>query len=290
MAKKILVTGAAGLIGRELVKQLSNLFIVEAIDNNFRYQNLDLSFNCINVNVIEYLQKIQNDYDYIFHMAAINGTKFFYDIPNQIIENNFVTDLHVFKFVSQNPNCKLIYASSSEVVTDTDVFPTPEINDIYIKNIHNPRWSYRLSKILSENYLMNSQINFLIIRFFNIFDKNSGDGHFIKDIVEKISKKDYFLIGCNETRSFCKTDDAVNALIKIFEIVEKDIVNIGSDEEITVYEAANIISEHFNTKIQWNCLPSKNGSALRRKPDLKKLLKYYPDYSPKKFRDAIKDL
>ena len=39
MDKKVLVTGAAGLIGRELCKQLKDNFYVVGVDNNFRYKN-----------------------------------------------------------------------------------------------------------------------------------------------------------------------------------------------------------------------------------------------------------
>ncbi len=289
MAKKVLITGAAGLIGRELCQQLSKEYFVIGVDNNFRYPNFRPLCTYIKSDLSEYLESASNDFDYIFHMAAINGTKYFYEIPNKLIENNFLSDLNVFKFANKNKNCKLIYASSSEVVAGTSEFPTPESIDIQIKNIHDPRWSYRLSKILSENYLMNSDLNFLIVRFFNVFGKDSGSGHFIKDITDKIFKEDYSLIGADETRSFCRVEDAVDALIKVSDEA-CGIINIGSDEEITVLEAANLIANHYNKTIEWNMLPSRSNSVKRRKPDIRKLRSYYPSFQPKQFKEAIKDL
>lgn len=290
MAKKVLVTGAAGLIGREICRQLSNKFVVIGVDNNFRYPDFKPACTYIKTDLNEYLETALNDFDYVFHMAAINGTKYFYEIPNKLIENNFINDLNIFKFIEKKTDCKLIYASSSEVVSGTDIFPTPEVIDISIRNIHNPRWSYRLSKMLSENYLMNSSLNFLIVRFFNVFSKDSAPGHFIKDIIEKISENNYTLIGANETRSFCEVVDAVDALLYVCDKINKDVINIGSDEEITVLEAAEIIAEHFNQNIKWNCIPSRPGSVLRRNPDLNKLRSYYPNFSPKKFKESVKDL
>lgn len=290
MAKKVLVTGAAGLIGRELCRQLSKDFIVVGVDNNFRYPDFIPDCIFIKKNLSEYLEDTANDFDYVFHMAAINGTKYFYEIPNQLIENNISLDLSVFDFMKKNPNSKLIYASSSEVVAGTEDFPTTEIVDIEIKDIHNPRWSYRLGKVIGENYLMNSDINFLIIRFFNVFSENSGSGHFIKDILDKIENKNYSLIGADETRSFCRVEDAVDAVLKIFDIVSNEVINVGSDEEITVLEAATTIAEQKNKKIEWTLLPSLPGSVKRRKPCLKKLREYYPNYKPRCFKDAVKDL
>ena len=288
--KKILITGAAGLIGRELCKQLGSDFSVIGVDNNFRYPEYRPDCAYIKEDLLKYLRSAENTFDYIFHMSAINGTKYFYDIPNKVIENNVISDLEVFNFTKKNKDCKLIYASSSEVVVGTDCFPTVETSDIVIENIHNARWSYRLGKVLAENYLMNSDLNFLIVRFFNVFGPASGSGHFIKDILDKMDVSNFTLQGADETRSFCRVEDAVDALINIFDLASNEIINIGSDEEITVLEAANMLAGQRNKEIEWKIENGPLGSTKRRKPSLDKLRQYYPEYSPKKFSEAITDL
>lgn len=291
MDKKVLVTGAAGLIGRELCKQLSKNFYVVGLDNNFRYPDFEPECDeYINDNIPYYLEFHKNDYDYVFHMGNINGTKYFYEMPNYLTQNNVVCDFAVFEFVKTNPNCKLIYASSSEVVAGSNVFPTSEIVDVSITDIHNPRWSYRLPKILAENFLSNSDLNFLILRFFNAYGPHSGSGHFVKDIMNKIENGDHTLIGADETRCFCRVEDCVDAVVNIFEKVSQQVINIGSDEEITILEAANLIAQHKGKSIEWECIAGKTGSVKRRKPDLSLLRTYYPNFVPRKFADGIKDL
>ena len=291
-SKKILITGAAGLIGREVRAQLeSKGYAVTSIDNASRfpaYRPKDL----VRSNLTEYLNSKVNTFDYVYHMAAINGTTSFYSKPSQVMSNNILADFAVFKFVESNPNTKLIYASSSEVVAGTDIFPTPEITDISITNIHNPRWSYRLPKVVAENYLTNSDINYNIIRFFNVYSEHSGAGHFLKDIVEKLKNKNYELQSPDETRSFCYVRDAVEAMITIAEQPANKIVNIGSDEEITILEAADIIAAALGLTVKWNTTPSLEGSSKRRRPDISKLLSLYPEFNPEIFKsviDRIKD-
>jgi nucleoside-diphosphate-sugar epimerase len=288
--KKILITGAAGLIGNPLANTLGDNFDVIGVDNYFR-PNIKVkseNFIMIDTDINSFLSSNTNDFDYIFHFSAINGTKYFYEIPNELVENNVLSDLNVFKFAKQNENCKLIYASSSEIVSDTDVIPTPEQVDISIKNIHNPRWSYRLSKILAENYLVNSNIKYLIVRFFNVYGENSKSGHFIADIKEKIENKDYKIMGAKETRSFCHVNDAVNAIANIFEIAENEIINVGNDEEITISDAVQIISKTLGISIQWEFQSSVDGSTQRRSPCIDKLKQFFPNYLPMSFEEGVK--
>ena len=288
MDKKVLVTGASGLIGRELVKQLLSLrYDVTAIDNNSRFGHYVPCEKFTEISVEDFVDKNPNTFDTIYHLAAINGTRSFYDHPNKVLKNNVLSDLKIFEYARLKPDCKIVYASSSEVVSGTKNYPTSEETDIMIENIHNPRWSYRLPKILAENYLFNSDMDFVLIRFFNVFSEHSGPGHFFKDIVEKIKNKNFDIVGANETRSFCYVSDAVDAMIKV-SYASKILINIGSPEEITVLDAANIIAAALGcSDIKWKTTEKFVGSCNRRNPDLSTLLKLYPQFSPRDFKTVI---
>ena len=92
--KKVLVTGACGLIGTELCKQLSKEgHVVFAVDSGFRFDKPPSCNTFIQVPIQEYVSTQPNQFDYIFHMGNINGTKYFYDIPNRLIENNIKLEI-----------------------------------------------------------------------------------------------------------------------------------------------------------------------------------------------------
>ena len=44
-------------------------------------------------------KKLPNDIDQVFHLAAINGTKYFYDIPDKVLEANVIGTFNCFKWI-----------------------------------------------------------------------------------------------------------------------------------------------------------------------------------------------
>jgi nucleoside-diphosphate-sugar epimerase len=281
--KRILVTGAAGLIGNAVYKELCKNNEVTGIDN---FTRSNAAVDVIHTDVISFLKSDTSHYDYIYHFAATNGTTSFYDNPNHVLHNNVTLDMDVINYAAKYGS-KLIYASSSEVVAGTDIFPTPEQVDVTISDIHNPRWSYRLPKILTENYLMNSEnIDFVIIRFFNVISENSQRGHFIKDITDKLNSNNFDIVGADETRSFCHIDDIVPAIIELGETQNKEVFNLGSDNEVSILDAANIIAAKLGKTPTWNKIESRTGSVQRRCPDITKLRNLI-DYNPRTFEEIM---
>ena len=87
---KILVTGASGLLGTEICRQLKHSsHEVWAVDNHSRSSTIPAcdQFLAIDLNQASALESLPQDYDYIYHYGAINGTKNFYERPNQVLRN-----------------------------------------------------------------------------------------------------------------------------------------------------------------------------------------------------------
>jgi UDP-glucose 4-epimerase len=294
---KILVTGASGLLGTEICRQLKieDGNEVWAIDNHSRsttvppcdkFLELDLT-NGAN------FEQLPKDFDYIYHYAAINGTKNFYERPNQVLWTNMCTDFNMFEFATLCGESlqKFVYASSSEVVSDDPQTPVKENTDIVIKNIHNARWSYRLPKICSENFLTNSSIPYVMCRYFNVYGDNSKAGHFLADQITKIKSGVFEVVGPEETRSFCHVEDAVRATIHVSRSVKNELINIGNDREITIMEASQTIARAMgHTEPVWITTAGKVGSTPNRRPDISKLKSILKDYRPRTFEQGVQEI
>lgn len=292
---KILVTGASGLIGLELCRQLSKEGkCVLAVDNFFRGKKIPECYKFYQqdlTNPLEFLNDEADNLEIIYHLAAINGTTNFYNDPNRVISNNITIDFNIFDFAKKCKNLKKFFYSSSSEIKGHEIICT-ESNSIAIDDISKPRYSYRIAKIASENYLHNSNLPWVIIRYFNVYGKESRAGHFVYDQINNHKKKVFEIIGPEETRCYTYVTDAVAATIKIStRIPTNNIVNIGSNEELSSIDAVKIIARELK------CIPESYkliqglvGSPKRRIPDISTLLKYYPEYSPIDFRTGIKKI
>ena len=295
---KILVTGASGLLGTEFCRQLKEAgHEVWAVDNHSRSTTIPpcdkwVKMDLLNNNSFTGYVDLPTDFDYIYHYGAINGTTNFYKMPNKVLTNNFISDINIFEFARKQTNLKrIVYASSSEIVSDDPTSPLAENTDVLIKDIHNARWSYRLAKITSENYLANSELPYVMIRYFNVYGENSKQGHFLGDQINKIKNGTFSVIGGQETRSFCHVSDAIRASIYVAENVNREVVNVGNDREISIGDAVKVIANVMgHPDAVFEQLPSMPGSVANRRPDITKLRSIMPDYSPMSFEEGIRQI
>ena len=309
MLKSVLITGGAGFIGFHLAKNLSNKdYHVTIIDNFDRGQadndfknllkNKNIKFIKADITDPKSFEKLKGKFDYIYHLAAINGTENFYKIPDKVIKVGVIGTLNVLDWFIKQKKGKLLFSSSSEAYSgglrllgERFPIPTPEGVPLIVDNPENVRWSYGASKILSEVSIhayakVHKMKNFSIIRYHNIYGPRMGFEHVIPQFIERVVKKEnpFKIFGGQETRTFCYIDDAIRAtqIVMESEKTNGQTVNIGrSDNEIKIIDMVKKLFDiiGFNPKI--NIKPAPKGSVKRRCPKIEKLkrLGFKPEIS-----------
>jgi nucleoside-diphosphate-sugar epimerase len=292
---KALVTGAAGFLGSFLsMELLENQYEVVGIDNFFRgkkeYLPKNKNFTFYELDLVKekgIFKEIVNKHkpDLIFHYAAINGTKYFYEIPFQVIDNNIRMTQNMLDSCKNSSVKKIIYASSSEVYGEPIKIPIPETHPILL-NVHADRDSYASSKAICEFYTklfaQENKIDYLILRIFNTYGPHmdtSEYGQVIPEFIEKLFNNDNFTIigDGNHTRSFCYVSDHARLVTKLTEKISNEIVNVGNDKEIKIRELAEKIHFLENKKFNPKYLPEREYDHKRRCPDISKLRKIIDD-------------
>ncbi len=257
--KRPLITGAGGFIGAHLAKKLSLMDEVEYVyivdlPNNSRMKNFSSTekFRIIECDLTEpdAGKKLPDDPSVIFALAALNGTGRFYTHPNTVLINSTIPSLNVFKkYVGNIP---VVYSSSSEVyASTTELFdwetPTSEDVPLSISSVHNPRWSYATAKLFGEVALTSGVSEFggsgAIVRYHNVFGPDMGTDHFVPDFIKRVLKGEFRITGAEQTRAFMYIDDAVTGTIAaaLNSSSKVPIYHLGSNEEITILNAAQII-------------------------------------------------
>ena len=291
MKKNILVTGGSGFIGSAIVKYLvKKKYNVVVFDNNSRGRsrrikdvNNKISFIKGDIRDKKKLLSINKKIDTIIHLAYINGTKFFYKKPFEILDIAVNGYLNILEFCKIKKVQNLFLASSSEVYQNPIKIPTDENEMLKIPDIHNPRYSYGGGKIFSELYGLyfakKYLKKFIIFRPHNVYGADMGNDHVIPEFIirfKKIGKKKNFLIHGtgNEVRSFIHIDDFINGFDRVFQRGKNsEIYNIGTTEKVKISRLAYLISKIYKKKIKIIRSKLPKGSPSKRCPDIGKIKK-----------------
>jgi len=292
---KILVTGCAGFIGFHLTRQLINHgFEVEGVDNLVR-GNIDERFNDLLKNPLfhfsqgdllsdDFIESLSAEYEYIYHLAAINGTQNFYSIPFQVSTNSAIPTWKLVNRYKTSPYLKkFVFAGTPESYASTIAaglgeVPTPENVMLSISDPKESRWSYAAAKIYSESLIANASnefgFPFLILRYHNVYGSRMGDKHFIPDFINRAYRGDLTLWGGNETRTFLHVSAAVEMTINLGQSENRinEIYNIGGSSEVKILEVAKLILRKLKIDSEPENLPSISGSVQRRIPNMSKTL------------------
>jgi nucleoside-diphosphate-sugar epimerase len=273
--KKILLTGSSGFIGAHVGNYLHTQgYTVIGVDK--KQSDTAINYEFIQHDLTESCQGLP-EVDIVLHLAAFNGTKYFYTHPFDVIKQNIISTINLIDRY-QGKIERFVYAGSPESTAGaTDLFdypiPTDENCPFVIADPTNPRWSYAGSKALSEQATIASGIPYTVIRYNNIFGPGQVD-HFISEFYDRVQQGVYELYGWKNTRTFMYISDAVVATTKLIQsqAATNQIVNVGGTQEVSILEVAEFILENLGIIDQHIvCYESAAGSANRRCPDVSKL-------------------
>ncbi len=293
----IIITGGAGFIGSHLCKRLlSEGHTVVCVDNLLtgskkNIENLlsDKNFSFLNHDVTQPLpDSLQADA--IFHMASPASPNHhsnisYHALPMETMMVNTLGTLELLKF-AQKKNAKFLFASTSEVYGDPQVHPQPED---YNGNVSTtgPRSVYDEAKRFGETLVAHFVRNGLdgrIVRIFNTYGPNMQKEDMrmiVRFIIQSLHNEPITVFGDGtQTRSLCFVDDLIEGLVRLmfYPNTKGEIVNLGSSNEHTVLEYAQIVKKLTNSEseiVLSEGLPQHD--PLKRRPDTtkaKKLLEW----------------
>jgi nucleoside-diphosphate-sugar epimerase len=285
MMKSILVTGGAGNIGSALVRGLikqpqTHVVVADNMSTgNFEKVRIDagnLTIVKADVNDFDDIAPLffRFHFTHVFHLAAVVGVQRTLENPLLVLRDIAGIE-NVLRLCKNTGVNRVYFASSSEVYGEPVEFPQNE-NTTPL----NSRLPYAVVKNVGEVYLRTYQreygLPYTIFRFFNTYGPRQSEDFVLPRFVRAALEGEPLTIygDGSQTRSFCYVDDTVDTCIAAHRTGahENDVINIGSDIEITIRRLAETVIRVVKSSSKLKFLPPlKEGDMKRRCPDTTKM-------------------
>ena len=263
--KKILVVGAGGFIGGHLVKKLlangNQIVCCDIKPKEYWFQDFDETENhyAMDMKDIINCRKVSNGVDYVFNMACNMGGMGFIENNKAECMQSVLINTNLLVACNEHKVEKYFFSSSAcaynvdkqqqsfiEGLKEDDAYPA------------NPEDGYGWEKLFSErmcrHFMEDYGIQVRIARYHNIYGpygtydggREKAPAALCRKIIQakKENSQSIDVWGDGEqTRTFLFIDECIEGTLKLFESDYSEPINIGSDEQVTINQMINIISE-----------------------------------------------
>ncbi len=304
---QILLAGGAGFVGSHLTDALvdkgHDVIVVDNLEKgkmeNIAHHIGKRNFRFIKKDILKFNENIKPDV--IVNLVASKIPRYssgFKTLTMNIEAGKYLLEL------ARKANSRYILISTSDVYGKSTDFPLREDGDLVLGPTSSRRWAYAVSKIYNEHlafaYMDEFGTYISILRYFGIFGPRQHlnwwggpIGVFIDSIYHG---KEVEIHGDGkQKRSFIFIEDVVNATACVIERDDLggEIINIGTEEEISIIDLAHLIGELLDTSVKIKFIPYENFSPNYEDPKrrvgsiekARKLLNFTPRYD---LREGLK--
>ncbi|MEN9849126.1 MAG: hypothetical protein RL368_1866 [Pseudomonadota bacterium] len=261
---KILVTGSEGFIGSHLVEALVKQgYSVRAfvLYNSFNSWGWLEQLSPEILDAIEVftgdirdpfgVKKAMLDCDAVMHLAALIAIPYSYHSPDTYVDTNIKGTLHVVQAARELGIQKVIHTSTSEVYGTARFVPITEEHPLQGQS------PYSATKIAADQLALSYYYAFgtpvCVMRPFNTYGPRQSARAVIPTIITQIAagKSQLKLGALHPTRDFNYVQDTVSGFIAMLHSDKAvgEVINIGSNYEISIGETAQLIAEVMGSSI-----------------------------------------
>ena len=285
---RVLISGAAGFIGSHLVDRLlHDGFDVTGIDNFITGDRANLAhIGASNTWRLIEADATANDFtarmsqlgpfDLVLHLASLASPMEYLKYPIETLEAGSTATRNLLE-IALRFGARFLLTSTSECYGDPLEHPQKES---YWGNVNpiGPRSCYdeskRFAEALTMAYHRKHGLRTGIARIFNTYGPRMklNDGRVVPAFLSQaLESKPLTIFGDGtQTRSFCYVDDLVDGLCRLMNSEEREPVNLGNPQEITLLVFAERIQKLLGTNCPLEFHPLPENDPTRRQPDISK--------------------
>jgi len=306
--KAVLVTGCAGFIGSNFVKQFRKNFPqteIVGIDDfsTGRNEALEPSVIFYEGSILDenFLEKIFSNHkpEYVFHFAALPRVSYSVEHPRHTTEVNVIGTVALLEASKNHGVKRFIYSSSSSVYGGAKKLPTKES-----ENLPDPKSPYAVQKYIGELFCKIFSelfgLDTICLRYFNVFGPGQyGDSPYstvVSAWLESIyfpKNKLAFIEGDgNQSRDFCYVDNVVSANIlsmKSKRNCRGEVLNIACGSQTKINAVKRLMEKYTGKKLNLEKRPPRLGDVKHTHADISKAKKLIGYITGVNFEDGLKE-
>lgn len=264
MGKKVLVTGADGFIGSHLTEALVRAghdvraFVYYNSFNSWGW--LDHCGSDVKGRFEVHAGDIRDPFgvreaakgcDAILHLAALIAIPFSYHSPSAYVDTNITGTLNVLQAARDLGTGRVVHTSTSEVYGTAMFVPITEAHPLQGQS------PYSATKIgadqLALSFHRSFQLDVAVCRPFNTYGPRQSARAVIPTIIAQIisGKRSIKLGALSPTRDFNYVEDTVRGFMAMMDgSVAGEVVNFGSNYEISILDTVRLISDLIGVDIE----------------------------------------
>lgn len=236
---RVIVTGASGFIGLNLVRVLSGLgaeiMVIDRIQPAERLPHVQFEWADL-----RHLDKVY-EADYLIHLAAITNAGFAERYPLDTFEVNVLGTVNLLNHVRIQ---KRVLFPSTALIYKTSDTPINEEAETDLSSV------YALSKNVGEQVInfhcQRMGVGHTIVRFFNIFGPGQLPMYIVPQVLTQIRENHRIEIRNGAVmRDLLYVDDCIDAVLKLAVTLsaEDSVFNIGSGHIVSISDIAKAAVE-----------------------------------------------
>ena len=272
---RVVVTGAAGFIGSHLcerllaaghevvgIDSLSDYYDRERKEQNLREAAANPNFTLEEADLVDAnLTRAMRGAAVVFHLAGQPGVRPSWGSHfDRYVHDNIVATQRLLEALREAPVQRLVFASSSSVYGNAEMFPTKETA------LPRPVSPYGITKLAAEHltfvYMRNFGIPATSLRYFTVYGpRQRPDMAFCRFMESLVEEQEIEIYGDGEqTREFTFVSDAVDGTVKAASAdVAGQVINLGGGSRVTVNKVLDTLEEISHLKPRRRYLPAAPG-------------------------------
>ena len=231
---RVIVTGASGFIGLNLVKALTRMnaeiLVIDRTQPAQQFSNVEFEWADL-----RHLNKVY-EADYLIHLAAVTNAGYAEKYPLDTYEINVLGTLNLLNHVQIK---KRVLFPSTALIYQASQVPISEEAELELAS------TYSQSKIIAEQVVKflckRISVSHTIVRFFNIFGPGQLPMYIVPQVVRQIMEDGRVVLRNGAVvRDLLYVEDCIDAVLKLVvsPAAADCVFNIGSGHKVTILEVA----------------------------------------------------